>query len=168
MTALGNILAGGRIVASAVQGVAPNAVVKGADQPLASSTALQNDDALYVALAANTTWIFIAMIEYTGDAAGSGGIQFTFTTPSGSTLVWSQLYLGSSVSAPSMAGTGTGSGQTRSAETNGTAQVPAWIMGSVTVGSTAGNLQFRWAQNASDATATLVKAGSFLASWQIS
>lgn len=167
MTALGNILAGGRIVASAVQSVAPDAVVKGADQPVTSSTALQNDDALYVPLAANTQWIFIAMVEYTGDATGSGGILFTFTTPSGSTLTWSQLYMGSSVSTPSMSGTGSGSGQTRSAETNGSAQVPMWIMGSVTVGATAGNLQFEWAQNASDTTATVVKAGSFVAAWQV-
>ena len=167
MTALAQLLAGGRLTAAGAQGIAPNAVIKGADEPVTSSTTLQNDDALLLGLGSNTQWFFIAQIMYTGDVAGSGGIKFTFTTPAGSTLTWSQLYLGASVSAPSMSGTGTGSGQTRSAETNATAQVPIWVLGSVIMGSTAGNLQLEWAQNASDAVATTVKAGSFLAAWQV-
>lgn len=168
MTALAQLLAGGRLTAAGAQGIAPNAVIKGADEPVTSSTTLQNDDALLLGLGSNTQWFFAAMINYTGDTTGSGGIKFTFTTPAGSTLTWSQLYMPSSVSAPDLSGSGTGSGQARSAVTGGTTtQVPIWVLGSVIMGSTAGNLQLQWAQNASDAVATTVKAGSFLAAWQV-
>lgn len=44
----------------------------------------------------------------------------------------------------------------------GSTQVAFQIWATVVTSSTAGNVQFRWAQNASDATATIVRANSML------
>ncbi len=81
-----------------------------------------------------------------------GDIKFDWAVPSGTVLRWSDQTgvsgLHSDVDVYSAPG--------------GTTQVAIQIWATVVTSSTAGNVQFRWAQNASDATATIVRANSYL------
>src|SRR5690348_15724965 len=86
MTAIGNINAGGRILASAMRGIAPLAVIKGADESVTSSTTLQNDDALLVTLTANATYVFSLFLNYQGGTQGSSDIKVAWTFPTGTTM----------------------------------------------------------------------------------
>ncbi|WP_068925045.1 hypothetical protein [Planobispora rosea] len=135
--------------------------LKTADESITSSTVLQNDDQLLVPLLANSQyWIELFAIY---SAATASDLSITFSVPAGGALYWSH---------GGLAGGATGSvdrisrnflDETGSGWIGGTG-ADAVVMGEgrVTTGATAGNLQLRWAQNASGATATIVKAGSIL------
>jgi len=158
-----DILAGADYTAGLLASMLPLAAWKAADTSIASSATLANDPDLSVAVGASQTWAFQAMLSYTGDATGSGGIKFTWTCPSGGTLNWMSVYYSTAVGAGDLnASSFVGSGTTRTAVTDGTTQLPITIQGILVNGATAGNLQLQWAQNASDATATVMKAGSLL------
>jgi hypothetical protein len=170
VTAATNILAGGRILAAGIQGVAPNAVIKGATQAVPSSTTLVDDDALYVAVTANSTWMFAAMLAYTGAATGDGDLKFTFTSPSGSTLTWIAFgYTTAGIGSSDMSLSAVGaSGTTRTFGSDGSTELAGLAWGTLINGATPGNLQLEWAQNTSSATATNMLAGSYLTAWQVS
>jgi hypothetical protein len=82
----------------------------------------------------------------------TGDIKFDWAVPSGTVLRWSDQTgasgLNSDVDVYSAPG--------------GTTQVAFQIWATVVTSSTAGNVQFRWAQNVSDTTATIVRANSYL------
>jgi hypothetical protein len=135
-----------------IRGLLPAYAVKTADQSIASSTTQTADTALLVALEANATYLVTALIVWTS-ASTTPGISNGWTVPASTTIVWGD--------------------QTQFAA-NSTASTEAWtlsvasalksfqLFGYVAVGGTAGNLQFTWAQTTSNATATTVKAGSWL------
>lgn len=81
-----------------------------------------------------------------------GDIKFDWTVPTGTVLRWSDQTgvsgLHSTVDVYSAPG--------------GTTQVAFQIWATVVTSSTAGNVTFLWAQNALDATATIVRANSML------
>lgn len=166
MTAAGNILAGGRIVASVLQQIAPNAAYKGSSQAITNSSTLTNDGALFLSLQANATYVFVCMLAYNGGTQASSDLKFGWTYPSGTTMAYS------------LAGRTTGGAATTAfwenqtavpvIGTNGTGtNYTALLVGTIVTGGTPGILQFQWAQNTSNATATTVLAGSVLAAWQI-
>lgn len=164
MTATGNIKAGSRIVAGDVQGVAPLAVIKGADQSLASSTTLQNDNALFVPVVANASYLMICMLDYEGAAIGTGDIKWVWTGPAGFTLRYTGLYLPTSGTVHTGAIAGA---TTVVAATTGTGNLAgATMVGSIFTGNAAGTLQLQWAQNSPSATATIVHAQSLLSLWR--
>jgi len=169
MTALSSILAGGRILASAVQGVAPDAAYKGADESVTSSTALQNDDALFLALPVNSTWMAFAAIFYQGGNNGAGDLKWQWTVPAGASAIGGHVsYFTSGVGVGNVNLGAFANGATTVSGTNGAGHsLPVLLLMSVTIGSTAGNLQLQWAENTSNATPTIVKAGSLLAAWQV-
>lgn len=167
MTALSQVNAGSRILASLLRAVAPSAAFKGADESLTSSTALQNDDALFVALAASATYVFIGFANVTGAAIGTGDWKGAFTAPSGATVTVECIAYPTTAAGTLNGNAVRGAGGVMIAGVNGTAGSPVVLIGSVINGATAGNLQLQWAQNTSSGTATTVKAGSFLASWQV-
>lgn len=169
MTALGDILAGARIIADDVAGVAPNAVIKQADQDVLNSATLQNDDALFVSLPANTAWLFWSYLNYEGAATGTGDLKIEWTAPSGATVRFAAYGPATSgVSTLASLG-GHMQGVSYSFGTNGSGSLLALTMlGSVLVGSTPGALQLEWAQStANNSTATIVHAQSHLALWQV-
>jgi hypothetical protein len=143
--------------------VGPHLIVrKSADESIASSTALQDDDALLMNVPANEVWQFQLLVRYEADAAAdilvsfglpSGGriiSQFVANTGGGSlqTNDWDITTTdGTSVSAQ-----GSGAGVGKLLNING-----LWING-----GTGGNYRFRWAQASSSGTATVVKANSLL------
>src|SRR5262245_50768918 len=145
------------------------AAIKSATESVTSSTTLQNDDELVLALAANSTYEIRSLLKIDGSTAGD--IKVGFTGPSGSTplLFLDGLGIGATDGSgrvqfviDSFASNGsfgtTGVGDTRG----------LMVHGLVVIGSTAGNLQLQWAQGTSSAFATRVFANSFMWARRIS
>jgi hypothetical protein len=138
-------------------------VVKAATESVISSTSIQNDDHLFLALAANTTYWFQAMLLYDGPAGN--GMDMAWSFPSGATMQWTvdSLGLGASgtadiVSRDRLQITGTPINGTSGAGTSLVA-VPKGIL---TVGSNSGTIRLRWAQHTTSSTAVRVIAGSIM------
>lgn len=166
MTALGQILAGSRLTASAVQGIAPLAALKAVNETRANTT-LANDDALVLQMAANASYFFVAFLVLTGAAISTGDLKGDFTWPAGASATWWSLgYATSGTTVNSNHAESTGAAP-HGLGIDGANQSGALIMGTITNGSTAGPLQWQFAQNSSSATATTEHAGSILLGWQV-
>ena len=149
--------------ADALTGFVPTTFVrKTADESVTSSTAVQDDDHLVLAVVANATYLFDLGLFYTGATAGD--IQVGFTFPAGATILWSPNAL-------RVAATATADTIKRNAATSGAAESGGAVTGStqasfprgiLRTAGTAGNLQVQWAQNASDGTATTLLTDSWL------
>lgn len=137
-------------------------VLKTSTESVTSSTALQNDDQLFLAVAANAKYTIEALIIYDGAAAGD--FKAAFTIPSGATINWVAGGPQSGVGVTSYnANVATASAAALALACNGAGNsMGAQPKGYLSVASTAGNLQFQWAQQASSATATRVFLGSWL------
>ncbi len=138
----------------------PIAVVKPTSESVTSSTTLQNDDHLLAAVAANASYEFTCQLFYI--AAAGGDIKWTWSVPAGAGITYQNLHnegggtgLGNSCLANSDADTPTAAG-------GGSPTECARMTGTLNTSSTTGNAQLRWAQNASNGTATQVRANSTL------
>lgn len=129
--------------------------VKTANETLANNATLQNDDELQFSIGANETWAFRFVVQ--GNSSAQADFKFAVTAPSGATCTVGAVdgegavavgNLGCGVSTGTIAGTGT--------------DEVYEIMGSVTNGSTVGNVTLQWAQDASNAANTTVYAGSYV------
>jgi hypothetical protein len=166
MTALGQVAAGARITAAMLRAVSPNAAYKGSNQSVVSSTTVVNDNALFVPVLANGVYLFEAFISYSGFTRGVSDLKMNWAAPSGSVLNWMPMFL--NTSGTLVAAGGNGLGAVIQAGTNGVSNnFTVTGLGTLSVGSTAGNMQLQWAQNTSSTTATMVQAGSLLALWQV-
>ncbi|MER6236549.1 hypothetical protein ABT185_10845 [Streptomyces clavifer] len=123
---------------------------KTADESVTSSTTLQNDNHLLLPVVANATYSLFLMCIFSGSTVGD--IKFDWTVPSGTVLRWSDQTGASGLNTDADVYSAPG----------GATQVAFQIWATVVTSSTAGNVTFRWAQNASDATATIVRANSHL------
>lgn len=140
----------------------PHLIVrKTADESVTSSVALQDDDSLLMALAANEVW-HVKFVVIATSASATPDIKMAFTIPAGATMglmspviradtdaAWVIKYVAS--------GTAPFAVQLVAGDLTATE-----ISGVVTNSGTAGNLTLQWAQNTSSATATTVKANSTL------
>ncbi|MEU0667195.1 hypothetical protein ABZ508_02540 [Streptomyces lavendulocolor] len=140
---------------------------KTADEAVTSSTTLQNDNHLLVSLAANSQYEIVLRMAAQGSA--SGDIKLAWTLPAGAT---SQRFC----RGPDTSSTGSSAATTVRSNglTNGhTTAINYGVFSTsqqsfieeilyVTTGATAGVAQLQWAQNAVDATATTVVAGSHI------
>ena len=131
------------------------AVYKGSNGSVTSSTTLQNDDDFSFSIAASETWKGSIFLDIS--AGGSGGFKCDFTVPSGAS--------GSMAMMSSMAGVNianvsvaTGGGFTMGI----TAGRGLALNFTITNSTNAGTVQFRFAQNASNGTATTVRGGSLM------
>lgn len=165
MTNAANIFAGSRITASMLAGIAPMCVIKGAGQSLASSVTLQDDDALYYAVQASHSYWWQCLVVYTGAATGSGDLKFQWDTPAGATLWYTDANI--TIYGNPSVGTAWQAASKPTAGSDGTTPAGLLMTGTLMVGSTAGELQFTWAQNNSSGTATEVLAGSGLVMWDV-
>ena len=145
---------------------------KTADESVTSSTALQDDDHMTVALPAAGTYVVTATYLVSGAAAGDVKVAWAYT----GTLT--NGYRGgqgpSSASTDALAATNAGT--VRSAAAGNTAatvtsSTPYGTDGTnwsciqesgVVIVSTTGNLKVQWAQNGSSGTATIMRTGSML------
>lgn len=134
---------------------------KGSDETVTSSTTPQDDDHLTLTVAAGGVYAIQACLELTADPAGD--ILLTFAAPSGSTGGWTPT----GVTLSTADGTGSirltrfafGATSSLGVTAAGLYVLPS---GNLIVSTTAGSLTLQWAQAASNATATTVKAGSWL------
>ncbi|QQZ56846.1 hypothetical protein IFE09_26970 [Streptomyces microflavus] len=135
-------------------------VDKPSDEQIPASTVLQDDDHLTFPVTAGGRYAIYAVLSVDGDPAAD--LLLTITAPPGSTGFWAPAAITLGVS------DGTGSIRlTRYApgQAIGVGITAAGIVltpvGSVTAGAT-GAITVQWAQNASNPTATVVRAGSRL------
>ncbi|MEV0993407.1 hypothetical protein [Nonomuraea sp. NPDC050202] len=139
--------------------------LKTADESVASSTTLQDDNHLFLSVAANTEYWVQAHLIYEGAANPSGDLQLGWSFPSGSTWTWVSDALGSGVTGSTDIISRTrqvGSGSSSPGTVGAGILVIAVPKGVLRVGSNSGFLRLRWAQLASTATPTIVKTGSLL------
>jgi hypothetical protein len=124
-------------------------------ESVTSSTALQNDDELVLALAASATYeVWLTVLARAAAAGATPGMKIDFTTPSGADMTNAYFETSGVMALTAASGLETGfSLQT----TNGLIKEQFTI-----ITTNSGNLQFRWAQNASSANATTVDVGSKL------
>ena len=138
----------------------PSVAVKTADQSVTSSTTLVNDNELFLPLAASVTYFVQFMIDYEGGTAAASDLKFQWTLPAGSFMRYCYVNRGTGLGASVTMSTGT---STDISGTNGAGNLEGIAgFGTLVSGSTAGTLQFRWAQNTSSATSTIVHAQSCL------
>jgi hypothetical protein len=137
-------------------------VIKSADESVTSSTTLQNDDHLVASLAANATYIVDGFLMIFGSSASAGDLKLDFTIPSGATMKYTSFGVVASSPAVQYEATVNANTTARVVGTNGSADMGCNIRAYITVSSTSGNVQLRWAQNSSNGTATGLRAGSHL------
>jgi hypothetical protein len=136
------------------------AVRKSADQSVTSSTTIANDTHLKFAIGANETYTFNLWL-YTTAANSTPGIKWNVAGPSGSTVTFSPPNTYPMADGSTVIATVGSGGDTFQGFTDSNLR-PMLIQGSILNGSTAGDVQLKWAQNTSSGTSTTVKAGSFI------
>lgn len=132
---------------------------KTSDESVISSTTYQNDDQL-------NGWSVVALAVYELDlhviyqAGATGQFKNKFVLPSGCTVEgWDFAYdNGATEMAAGTAGT-TDAAVTGLPGTGG--NMPYLVRGTLFVGANAGTVDWQWAQTTSNATATIVRKGSF-------
>lgn len=137
-------------------------IVKSGDTGRTSTTTLAADPHLALAVSASATYLLDGFIDYDG-AFGAGGLKMDFTLPAGATLRWgplgnvvadtTQKYHSNTVNTGSLPVGTYGTGGSHTAAT---------LRGYLTVAGTAGTVTLRWAQSASNGTATTVYTGSWI------
>lgn len=134
-------------------------IFKDADESVTSSTTLQDDDDFSITVAANEKWHFKLILRISG--ATGGDLDIAWTVPSGAAgQQWStgDLLAASGFTAIDIT-------TEKTIQTTSTEQTIV-IEGYIIVGGTAGTAQFRWAQNASSGTATIIHEESHMLSWR--
>jgi hypothetical protein len=156
-----NWLAGNRITAGQLNAMLPLAVTKPADEPVTSSTVMQNDNDLVLAVAANAAYTFSCYLNYEGGTINASDIKWQWVLPAGAHMTyWSASESPGGTLVAQLTNIESTVG---AAATNGAGNLRAvYMYGGVQTSSTAGNLQLQWAQNSSSATATIVHAKSTL------
>lgn len=159
-----DILAGDDITAGLLTSMLPIIKPKAVTEPVTASTAMQNDDELFSAVSANAT--YSVMLHLFHDAATAADITIGWAGPAGATMNWGAVV--AHVNETSSGTVANVSMQTRiisevqdigGGASTGTYSV---VHGTLITSSTAGTLNFQWAQRVSSATPTNVRAGSML------
>jgi hypothetical protein len=142
---------------------------KASDESVTNNT-LQNDNELLFAIPINETWTFEFVIFATS-TSGTPDIKFAFTIPSGAITTYGVI--GATV------GTASSPVTSMTVEHTATAGVALSgglaandlhtfiLRGSVVNAGNAGNVTLQWAQDVTNATASTVKAGSFLNAFRV-
>ena len=135
----------------------PLAAIKTSDESVTSSATIQSDDELFVTPEISSSYFLQAYIWY--QAGTTGHIQWDWGVPTGAFIRYQAFYSG--------AAGGFGAKQTLSAtdisEAEGTGagnDLAISMIGTLKMGTTSGNVVFKWAQKTSNGTATIVKAQS--------
>jgi len=140
----------------------PIAAAKPSDTSRASTTTQTADPDLVIALAANASYIITGYLGYANASASAGDLKYSFTAPTGNTTLWSSIRIDltgtTTIAGPNAAGTG----NNMTAQTSTLGDRSVHIFGTVITSGTAGNFTLNWAQNTSNATATIIRAGSLL------
>jgi hypothetical protein len=137
-------------------------VVKTANTSYTSTTTLANDPDLVVPVAANSQYIVTAFLLFQAAHTVAGDLKWDFTIPASATFTYQVLHnegggspLNNSVNQYLNTTVGFAAGQDAANST-----LTLW--GTVITGATAGNVQWRIAQQTSNTTATIIRNSSFL------
>lgn len=133
-----------------------------------NSTALQNVTNLFAPMPTAGNFAFRASIFYSSAAAAD--IKFAFLLPAGASIVWNGdgVVTGSGTTGDGTYNTAGGSDVALSYGGAGVGTgLFCHIEGAYVAGGTAGNLQFRAAQNTADLTNTVINANSRLEVWRV-
>lgn len=122
---------------------------KEANQSVTSSTSVQDDDDFSFPLKANTKYVISGNLRIS--AGASSGFKATWSLPSGASGRFSVIE-DASGSVINQVDAATGGGQTSTLSVGNVCVIFGYILTS----STAGDAIFRWAQNASNASATAI------------
>jgi hypothetical protein len=135
---------------------------KTADETVASSTTLQPDNDLILPVGANEVWQCRFCLRWT--ASATGDIQINFTFPASGEIELSAAAKNTTAVDEAFDWRATTSpSETKNIGIANTSVVEFLVIeGLCITAGTAGNLTLQWAQAASDATATIVKANSTL------
>lgn len=142
--------------------------LKTADEPLTTSTTLQDDDHLVGLALSAGTWVVTAQCLVSGPAAADVKIAWSFSGTASASYRWGQgpststtwVANGSAVRAAASGDTSTGITNATPYGTDGTNWSAIQDSG-VMVVTVAGTLKLQWAQNASSGT-TIMRAGSYM------
>lgn len=135
----------------------PALVVKTSDETITNTSTLQNDDVLSAAVSASATYLLTCHLIHNSGA--TPGFKLAVSMPSGTTWRQGIFFCGSSTvnfqfgvmttaQITGITGAGTDSN--------------AFFRAVIVVSTTPGTVQIQWAQNAANASNTIVRAGSNL------
>ena len=148
-------------------------VRKTADESVTSSTTLQNDDHLLYTISAAGTYVIDVQLFALSAADAAGDIKVGFTFPTGTFLLTGAGPHNSLASGSNVVGEWTGATLTSGTTTipyglsaNGTIPLGIRLRG-IFIATATGTLQLQWAQVASNASASTVKANSFMTVQQV-
>ncbi|OGG47458.1 hypothetical protein A2761_03245 [Candidatus Kaiserbacteria bacterium RIFCSPHIGHO2_01_FULL_51_33] len=136
-------------------------VRKAANENATTDIILDDDNSLFLTLAANMTYIIDGTVLASSTSA-TPDIHFSFNSPSDAVMDISYTTIHAGTNEPSglFNGNNQDSGKI-DIPANGTPDIIR-VSGTVQMGATDGNLKFRWAQMTSNATPTTVLRGSYL------
>lgn len=143
-------------------------VIKTADEPVISSTVLQNDNELFFSVEANTKYAVKFVLLYTGATAGD--FKVNVTVPAGAAYrlgVFGLTETATGVTGPFQTSTITEASGSYTFGCSGFSAM-ATLDGVITIGATAGTVQFQFAQGTSSGTATTVLTHSYVTAIEIS
>lgn len=135
-------------------------IVKEANETVNNSNALQNDDELLFAVAANEVWQFEGVLFVSSNTTPD--FKLTFTGPTGAVGGWGAIINTNSASATAQNAAGAVLGSADNLTTSGTFIETIRFWGGIHNGANAGNLTLQWAQNTANASNTIVYAGSYI------
>lgn len=144
-------------------------VYKSADESLNTNTSPQNDDALLWAVAANEVWSFRLWLYATDVSNGAADIKIGWSVPASTTMAWTASNLTGAYGGGFQTGITTNPNNVVFTEATA---ATSWGLtsgnhlmrfdGIIFVSSTAGTVNFQWAQAASNGSNVTVKKGSHL------
>lgn len=139
-------------------------VFKTVTESVTSNTTLQSDDQLFFSVVANSRYTLEGYVIYDGATDTAGGLKADFTVPAAASFEWTNF----GANTGGVTGynvTTQGASVARDMPTLPTPSPPGMSFrpaGYIFTAGTAGTLQFRWAQQTSNATATRVRSGSWM------
>lgn len=161
MAAFPTFYAGQKLTAALMASTQPYTIYKTADESVTSSTTLQDDNHLVLPLLASATYVVEGGLYYDG-VFNAGNLKLTWSLPASATIYWSANGPATGGAAAFASQAVTSGNITVGTYGTGGSKTTASISALVTTAGTAGNMQLRWAQDASNATATTIYAKSWL------
>ncbi len=138
---------------------------KAADETITSSAALQDDNELLFAVAADETWAVETSYTYSTGGSSTPDIRVGLNAPSGATCTYGTVNISH---AGNLAAGSVACDTAIVVATTATGNKNGILSGTVANGANAGNITFRWGQGTSNTTGTTVELGSYMLGFKIS
>lgn len=153
------------VLQALVSEIRPLGARKTANETVNNSNTPQNDDELFVSVAASTLYTLKGLIVYTSGTTPD--FRYTWSLPAGASHSTNARIFSRSLAAPSVmvdtrtfiSGNSGGDGLGTTLSTQG--QVLE-LFGYILTGANAGTAQFQWSQNTTNLSDTIVYAGSWI------